>query len=127
IGRDPGGEVFIREELCTGCGACAKACPWDNVQMAARPLGAPAPLGARYEELAVKCDLCRGFEGPACVQACPTGSIFRLNPAEEIADVRAVLRGSTPDTRAGSAERGPLLVAGAAVAAAGIGLTGAVM
>ena len=27
IGRDPEGEVFIREELCTGCGACAKACP----------------------------------------------------------------------------------------------------
>ena len=25
IGRDPDGEVFIRPELCTGCGACAKA------------------------------------------------------------------------------------------------------
>ncbi len=46
IGRDPGGEVFIREELCTGCGACAKACPWDNIQMAPRPLAARGPLGA---------------------------------------------------------------------------------
>ncbi len=132
IGRDPAGEVFIREELCTGCGACAKACPWDNIQMAVRPIEALRPPSGKggpgeYAELAVKCDLCRGFEGPACVQACPTGSIFRLNPAEEIADVRAVLRGSTPDTRAGSAERGPFLVAGAAVAAAGIGLTGALM
>ena len=129
IGRDPAGEVFIREELCTGCGACAKACPWDNIQMAVRPVAALRPRGGpgEYAELAVKCDLCRGYEGPACVQACPTGAIFRLNPAEEIADVRAVLRGSTPDRAAGSRERGPFLVAGAAVAAAGIGLTGAVM
>ncbi len=36
IGRDPEGEVFIREELCTGCGDCAKACPWDNIRMAPR-------------------------------------------------------------------------------------------
>ncbi len=97
IGRDPGGEVFIREELCTGCGACAKACPWDNIQMAVRPLTAlqpaPPPGGAAYTDLAVKCDLCRGYEGPACVQACPTGAIFRLNPAEEIADVRALFHG----------------------------------
>src|SRR3954451_11890706 len=97
IGRDPGGEVFIREALCTGCGACAKACPWDNIQMAARPATAARPGGAGaslmsgYAELAVKCDLCRGYEGPACVQACPTGSIFRLNPSEEIADVRELL------------------------------------
>ncbi len=132
IGRDPAGEVFIREELCTGCGACAKACPWDNIQMAVRPIEAlrpPSGKGApgEYAELAVKCDLCRGFEGPACVQACPTGSIFRLNPASEIADVRAVLRGSTPVSASGSRDRGPSLVAGAAVAAAGVGLTGAVM
>ncbi|MEJ7731364.1 MAG: cyclic nucleotide-binding domain-containing protein [Polyangiaceae bacterium] len=43
IGRDPAGEVFIRDALCTGCGACAKACPWDNIQMAPRPPGTPAP------------------------------------------------------------------------------------
>ena len=36
IGRDPKGEVFIREDLCTGCGNCAKGCPLDNIQMAPR-------------------------------------------------------------------------------------------
>ena len=46
IGRDPEGEVFICEALCTGCGACAKACPWDNIQMAPRPEGAPRPPAA---------------------------------------------------------------------------------
>ncbi len=129
IGRDPGGEVFIREELCTGCGACAKACPWDNIQMAVRPITALQPAGGAYTELAVKCDLCRGYEGPACVQACPTGSIFRLNPAEEIADVRALF-GGDPAARApgGKVAPGvPFLVPGAALAAAGIAAAGAVM
>jgi Fe-S-cluster-containing dehydrogenase component len=129
IGRDPAGEVFIREELCTGCGACAKACPWDNIQMAARPIDAPRPAGApgEYAELAVKCDLCRGYEGPACVQACPTEAIFRVNPAEEIGDVRAVLRGGPSDRGEGARAQGPFLMAGAAVGAVGIGLAGAVM
>ena len=136
IGRDPGGEVFIRAELCTGCGACAKACPWDNIQMSPRPADVPRPVGGgpmEYLDLAVKCDLCRDYEGPACVQACPTGSIFRLNPTEEIADVRALFRGergeAKPLAARGSQEaaRRPPLVPGAALAATGIGLAGAVM
>jgi Fe-S-cluster-containing dehydrogenase component/CRP-like cAMP-binding protein len=102
IGRDPGGEVWIREDLCTGCGACAKACPWDNIQMAARLAEAsrPAsPTGAEdFADVAVKCDLCRAYEGPACVQACPTAAISRINPAEALVDVRALLRGARPST-----------------------------
>ncbi len=94
IGRDPGGEVFIREALCTGCGACAKACPWDNIQMAARPITALQPAGGTYTELAVKCDLCRGYEGlgVACRRARRDRS-SGLNPTEEIADVRALFGG----------------------------------
>ena len=134
IGRAPGAEVFIREELCTGCGACAKACPWDNIQMAVRPITAlqpPVPPGGgAYTDVAVKCDLCRGYEGPACVQACPTGSIFRLNPTEEIADVRALFRGDASPPALGGAPpppSTPWLVSGAALAAAGIAGAGVVM
>jgi Fe-S-cluster-containing dehydrogenase component/CRP-like cAMP-binding protein len=83
IGRDPQGEVFIRPELCTGCGNCAKACPWDNIQMAPRPGG-----GA---EVAVKCELCRGHAAPACVEACPTEAIFRVDPQRDFADVARIL------------------------------------
>ncbi|MCA9689164.1 MAG: cyclic nucleotide-binding domain-containing protein, partial [Myxococcales bacterium] len=113
IGRDPEGEVFIREALCTGCGACAKACPWENIRMAPRPGDALGKLSswltaaqqarpsndkpvakdkpADYGELAVKCDLCRDYEAPACVQSCPTGSILRLDPERDFAEVAALL------------------------------------
>jgi CRP-like cAMP-binding protein/Fe-S-cluster-containing dehydrogenase component len=89
IGRDPEGDVFIREDLCTGCGACAKACPWDNIQMAPRA----AQTAQTSALVAVKCDLCRDYEGPACVQGCPTESIFRLDPAQQFGEVRDLLGG----------------------------------
>ncbi|MCA9634246.1 MAG: cyclic nucleotide-binding domain-containing protein [Myxococcales bacterium] len=112
IGREAEGEVFIREDLCTGCTACAKACPWDNIRMAPRMAGGglaarlkaeadSAQSGKRrldlvqiYPEVAVKCDLCRDFSEPACVVACPTESIFRLDPSEEIQEVRALFGGA---------------------------------
>jgi len=130
IGRDPEGEVFIRNALCTGCGACAKACPWDNIQMAPRPADAPRPAGgaAAYTELAVKCDLCREYEsGPACVQVCPTGSILRRNPVEELAEVRALLGGARRAGALPSATSVRATLGGAAIAAVAIGVVGAVM
>jgi len=111
IGRDPRGEVFIRDSLCTGCGNCAKACPWENIRMAPRPASRVTPSGADpvaalSAELATKCDLCRGYEAPGCVQACPTGSIVRLDPARDVAEVAAVLgsssAGSTAATKRGA-------------------------
>ncbi len=131
IAKDAGGEVFIRPELCTGCGACAKACPWENIQMSTRPIGTPKPTGTAtdFELLAVKCDLCRGYEGPACVQACPTESIFRINPAEEIGDVRELLRGapaSGASGRASTPSAAPLIL-GASIAAITFAGVGSVM
>jgi Fe-S-cluster-containing dehydrogenase component len=115
IGRDPEGEVFIRPSLCTGCGNCAKACPWDNIQMAPRPAESRAPNAVarvstvvarpaersatpqRSAEIAVKCDLCHGYEAPACVEACPTGAVLRIDPQRDIAEVASVL--GLPGTR----------------------------
>jgi Fe-S-cluster-containing dehydrogenase component len=94
IGRDPEGEVFIREALCTGCGACAKACPWDNISMAPRSHGVvvaePAGPGTSAD-VAVKCDLCRELTAPACVQSCPTEAIIRLDPQRDFAEVGRLL------------------------------------
>jgi Fe-S-cluster-containing dehydrogenase component/CRP-like cAMP-binding protein len=95
IGRGPEGEVFIRPSLCTGCGNCAKLCPWENIQMALRIPAQPA-LSA---DVAVKCDLCRGHAGPACVEACPTGSVMRLDPQRDIAEVVRILGGDAAPTK----------------------------
>jgi len=79
IGRDEHGDVFIKEALCTGCGACVKACPWDNVELALH--------GERL--VAVKCDLCAGSkDGPACVAACPVGALDRIEPRAVVAELR---------------------------------------
>jgi Fe-S-cluster-containing dehydrogenase component/CRP-like cAMP-binding protein len=89
IERNAHGDVLIREELCTGCGNCAKGCPWGNIQM--------SPRVDRHEDepelVATKCDLCRGVDGgPACVAACPTQAIVRIRPAIDLPEVRALVR-----------------------------------
>jgi len=129
IGREGEGEVFIRESLCTGCGNCAKACPWENIRMAPRtrqqfdqPLIAAAErrglsLAAMFPEVATKCDLCREYEAPACVQSCPTEAIVRLEPERDFAEVAAIL--DRPLTRTEGNRRSfswrPIGVAAAAV------------
>ncbi len=90
IGRDARGEVFIREDLCTGCGSCAKACPWDNIQIAPRGrVDAKNP----FPDVAVKCDLCAGSAaGPACVASCPVQAITRIDPNEALVELRSAPR-----------------------------------
>ncbi len=124
IGRDLDGEVFIRADACTGCGNCARSCPWDNIAMAPRPVPpAPATTAGRLRlspEIAVKCDLCREHEAPACVTACPTGSLLRIDPERALAEVALVLRGAAR-RRAGTAAAaatGAATATGAAAAAA---------
>jgi Fe-S-cluster-containing dehydrogenase component len=93
ITRDAGGAVQLREDLCTGCGACAKACPWDAIRMA--PRAATGEPGASAL-VAVKCDLCRDADGPECVSACPTGAIFRAEPERDLIEVRGALGAAAP-------------------------------
>lgn len=96
ISRDARGEVFIREDLCTGCGNCAKGCPWDNIQIAPRK---KTTAVAPFPEVAVKCDLCSGLpSGPACVAACPTEAIARIDPNTAIPALRAPAGGGVRAT-----------------------------
>lgn len=97
IHRAPNGEVFI-SDACIGCGNCQRNCPYDVIQMSAKPPAKPGLLswllfgagpgpgqdktakgeGGKY---AVKCDMCKDIEGGArCVSACPTGAAIRVSP-----------------------------------------------
>ena len=62
---------------------------------------APGPLDhARrpdgYDELrkkiAIKCDLCIGYNDQACVQACPTGAALRIQPTAFFGSAEEILR-----------------------------------
>lgn len=143
IGRDARGEVFIREDLCTGCGSCAKACPWDNIQIAPRSEGNGKGKSEKnaYPDVAVKCDLCAGSAaGPACVASCPTQAIVRIDPNEALVELRqaprspATLLGRASAVAAAATHSSPGLgflprkiaawpwVAGAALASLGVSL-----
>jgi CRP-like cAMP-binding protein/thioredoxin reductase/Fe-S-cluster-containing hydrogenase component 2 len=101
IHRAANGEVYI-DNTCIGCGNCKNYCPYGVIQMAAVPAEKPSLLswlafglgngpgedktpegmGRRTgSPHAVKCDMCKGLAGPACVRACPTGAAIRVNPA----------------------------------------------
>lgn len=103
ITRGPDGVVKIDPALCTGCGACAKACPWDAVEMGVRRPGTPAPpppaSGTPFETVAVKCDLCAGSRGgPACAESCPTEALVRVDAVREVVEAAALLGRPLPST-----------------------------
>jgi Fe-S-cluster-containing hydrogenase component 2/CRP-like cAMP-binding protein len=62
---------------------------------------APGPLntaqpedayGEMRKKIAIKCDLCAGYDNQACVQACPTGAAIRINPVEFFGSTEEILR-----------------------------------
>lgn len=93
-------EVVINESTCTGCTACAQACPYGAIDMieiepdaptfkkdfkarlekkGALQFGAGTPRVARARRIANKCDHCMAYGDQACVSACPTGSLIEIN------------------------------------------------
>lgn len=121
IGRDAAGQVFVREELCIGCGQCVRACPWGTVQMAPRTADARRRLPLASTTVAVKCDACRELPGgAACVRACPVDAIARVDPSAAMAELR-VGRRSYARARSGLPRRRnawPWVVAASLVALA---------
>ncbi|HEY6408572.1 MAG TPA: cyclic nucleotide-binding domain-containing protein [Ktedonobacteraceae bacterium] len=59
------------------------------------PLNVHQPLDAFGElrkKLAIKCDLCAGYDNQACVQACPTGAAIRVQPTTFFGSTEDILR-----------------------------------
>ncbi len=96
-------EVIINEATCTGCSACAQACPYDAIDMVEVEPNAPTfspafarrldkqnalTFGpgtgriARARRIANKCDHCIAYGDQACVSACPTGSLVEIDAYE---------------------------------------------
>src|SRR5579883_3240907 len=51
-----------------------------------------SPLGEMRKKVAIKCDLCAGYNNQACVQACPTGAAIRVNPIAFFGSTEEILR-----------------------------------
>jgi CRP-like cAMP-binding protein/Fe-S-cluster-containing hydrogenase component 2 len=59
------------------------------------PLNMQQPVDAYGEmrkKIAIKCDLCAGYDNQACVQACPTGAALRVNPTTFFGSTEEILR-----------------------------------
>ena len=71
-----------------------KMLPMLQSQLASGPLESPQRDG--YEELrkkiAIKCDLCVGYNNQACVDACPTGAAIRIQPNEFFGSTEKILQ-----------------------------------
>lgn len=76
--------------------------PLPMAQMASRSTRvAPGPLDltqqqSGYDELrkkiAIKCDLCAGYNDQACVEACPTGATIRVQPTRFFGSTEEILQ-----------------------------------
>lgn len=85
IARDEvSGTISIHEPVCIGCGTCAAACPYQNINMTE----VRNHLGQPYRDTssglpilkATKCDLCHTQpSGPACQRACPHDALVRID------------------------------------------------
>ena len=72
-----------------------KMLPMANSAPEAGPLNSYRTLDAIEEmrkKIAIKCDLCAGYSNQACVQTCPTGAAFRVNPVSFFGSTEEILR-----------------------------------
>lgn len=81
------GVVSVHDSICIGCGACAAACPYENIRMADVVDGKGRPYvdqaSGKSIRKATKCDMCSGLpSGPACAAACPHDALVRIDLSE---------------------------------------------
>ena len=72
-----------------------KVLPMANSAAAPGPLTVHQPVdafGEMRKKLAIKCDLCAGYNNQACIQACPTGAAFRVQPTQFFGSTEDILQ-----------------------------------
>jgi len=65
-----------------------KTLPMDTSPSTPKPLDG---YDSMLKKVAVKCDLCAGYGNQACIQACPTGAAFRVQPATFFGSTETIL------------------------------------
>ncbi len=75
---DDTGIIHVNEELCTGCGLCADACPYHGIQFHPE------------SGIAMICDLCGGQ--PYCVEHCVPGALEWVEYSDEMLEKKRQLR-----------------------------------
>ncbi len=78
----------------TGAERGKKMLPMANSMALPGPLNIQQPMdafGEMRKKLAIKCDLCAGYNNQACVQACPTGAAFRTQPVQFFGSTEEIL------------------------------------
>ena len=78
----------------TGAERGKRVLPVANNMALPGPLNVQQPMdafGEMRKKLAIKCDLCAGYNNQACVQACPTGAAFRTNPVQFFGSTEEIL------------------------------------
>jgi Fe-S-cluster-containing hydrogenase component 2 len=97
-------EVVIHESACTGCAACAQACPYGSIEMVdledpkegklklrldetgALVWGEGTKRKAAVSKMASKCDHCATYSDQACISHCPTGALIEIRPMDVFRD-----------------------------------------
>jgi Fe-S-cluster-containing hydrogenase component 2 len=103
-------EVIINEATCTGCAACANACPYGSIEMVeldspkeklfkirlekdgSLKFGPEAGRKVAASKIASKCDHCASFGDQSCITHCPTGAIIEIKPGDLFQDRGEVAR-----------------------------------
>ncbi|HEY6539842.1 MAG TPA: cyclic nucleotide-binding domain-containing protein [Ktedonobacteraceae bacterium] len=78
----------------TGAERGKKILPMANNMALPGPLNVQQPMdafGEMRKKIAIKCDLCAGYNNQACVQACPTGAAFRTQPVQFFGSTEEIL------------------------------------
>ena len=97
--------IGVREENCIGCKSCVAACPFGAVSVVSAKV--PVIMGdiqvcEQVKSFVLKCDLCVDREnGPACVEACPTKGLVKLD-ADELERIRAARERAAAEAEAAS-------------------------
>ncbi|WP_245993976.1 cyclic nucleotide-binding domain-containing protein [Tengunoibacter tsumagoiensis] len=83
---------FLGEKKSSRAG---KPLPMAKTPLDPGPLNKPAAVDAlsvMRKKIAIKCDLCAGYNNQACVEACPTGAAIRVNPVTFFGSTEQILR-----------------------------------